>query len=116
MSPESKALVHFNDFQKLDIRVGTILEVFDFPGARKPAFQLRIDFGDIGIKRSSAQITSLYTKEELTGMQVLAVVNFPEKQIGHFFSECLVLGIENENKEVLLLRPDKKVSNGLPVS
>jgi tRNA-binding protein len=105
--------ITWNDFEKIDIRVGTIIEVNEFPEARKPAFQLSIDFGtSIGIKKSSAQITSLYQKEDLTGKQVIAVVNFPPKQIARFISECLVLGIYNEKNEVILLQPERKVSNG----
>ncbi|HNU86836.1 MAG TPA: tRNA-binding protein, partial [Ferruginibacter sp.] len=90
----------------------TILEVNDFPGARKPAYQLSIDFGEFGVKRSSAQITSLYKKEELVGRQVIAVMNFPVKQIANFFSECLVLGVYNENNDVVLLQPSMPVKNG----
>jgi tRNA-binding protein len=101
----------FNDFQKLDIRAGTIIAVDDFPEARKPAYKLTIDFGEAGIRKSSAQITSLYTKEDLLDKQIVAVVNFPPKQIGPFISECLVLGVYNE-KGVVLLQPDKNVSNG----
>lgn len=105
--------ITWNDFEKIDIRVGTIIEVKDFPEARKPAFQLSIDFGSsIGIKKSSAQITNLYQKEDLTGKQVIAIVNFPTKQIARFISECLVLGIYNEKNEVILLQPERKVSNG----
>ena len=105
-------MISWEDFEKIDIRLGTILEVNDFPGARKPAYQLSINFGESGIKRSSAQITALYTKEELIGKQVIAVVNFPVKQIGNFFSECLVLGVYNENNEVVLLQPTLAVKNG----
>lgn len=105
-------MISWDDFEKIDIRSGTILEASDFPGAKKPAYQLTIDFGDLGIKRSSAQITTLYKKEELTGKQVIAVVNFPVKQIANFFSECLVLGVYNENKEVILLQPSFPVKNG----
>ena len=105
-------MIRWDDFEKIDIRAGTIIEVNDFPAARKPAYQLSIDFGDLGIKRSSAQITSLYTKEELIGKQVVAVVNFPVKQIGNFFSECLVLGVYNENNDVVLLHPSLPVKNG----
>ncbi len=105
-------MISWDDFQKIQMRVGTILEVNDFPGARKPAYQLSINFGELGIKRSSAQITSLYSKEELKGKQVIAVVNFPVKQIGNFFSECLVLGVYNEHNEVVLLQPTLKVKNG----
>ena len=105
-------MISWDDFEKIDIRAGTIIEVNDFPAARKPAYQLSIDFGDLGIKKSSAQITSLYTKEELMGKQVVAVVNFPVKQIGNFFSECLVLGVYNENNNVVLLQPSITVKNG----
>ena len=105
-------MISWEDFEKIDIRSGTILEVDDFPGARKPAYKLSIDFGELGIKKSSAQITSLYKKEELIGSQVVAVVNFPVKQIANFFSECLVLGVYNENKEVVLLQPSLPVQNG----
>lgn len=105
-------MISWDDFEKIDIRAGTIIEVNDFPAARKPAYQLSIDFGDLGIKRSSAQITSLYTKEELIGKQVVAIVNFPVKQIGNFFSECLVLGVYNENNEVVLLQPSMPIKNG----
>ena len=105
----------WEDFEKLDMRVGTVLEVNDFPKARKPAYQLRIDFGALGIKNSSAQIVNLYSKEELLGKQIIAVVNFPPKQIANFISECLVLGIYNEDNEVVLLSPDKKTENGCKV-
>ena len=105
----------WEDFEKLDMRVGTVLEVNDFPKPRKPAYQLRIDFGALGIKNSSAQIVNLYSKEELIGKQIIAVVNFPPKQIANFISECLVLGIYNENNEVVLLSPDKKTENGCKV-
>ncbi|HEV7620636.1 MAG TPA: tRNA-binding protein, partial [Flavisolibacter sp.] len=96
--------ITWNDFEKINIRVGIILEANEFKNARKPAYQLTIDFGkDIGIKKSSAQITSLYSKEELVGREVVAVVNFPPKQIANFISECLVLGAYNEHNEVVLL-------------
>jgi len=98
------------------MRVGTILEVSDFPEARNPSYTLKIDFGnELGIKKSSAQITSLYTKEELIGKQVIAVVNFPIKQIGPFMSECLVLGAVDD-KNVTLIHPGKMVHNGLRIS
>ena len=105
-------MITWEDFEKVDIRTGTILEINDFPGAKKPAYQLTIDFGELGIKKSSAQITALYTKEALIGKQVIAVVNFPVKQIANFFSECLVLGVYNENKDVVLLHPTLSVKNG----
>ena len=105
--------ISWEDFEKIDIRVGTIIEVNDFPKARKPAYQLKVDFGEAtGIKKSSAQITVHYRKEELINRQVIAVVNFPPKQIADFVSECLVLGIYDENKNVVLLNPDKKTYNG----
>lgn len=102
----------FDDFMKLDIRVGTIMEAKPFEKARKPAYQLRVDFGDeIGVKNSSAQITDHYKAEELVGKQVLAVVNFPPRQIANFFSEVLVLGTYSEGG-VVLITPDKTVKNG----
>ena len=103
----------FDDFLKIDIRTGTILKVDDFPEARKPACKLTIDFGDeIGVKKSSAQITAHYTKEDLMGKQVLAVVNFPPRQIGPFMSEVLTLGLPDMDGEVVLLSPDQPVPNG----
>lgn len=105
-------MITWQDFEKIDIRLGTIMEANDFPGARKPAYQLSINFGELGLKRSSAQITKLYNKEELVGKQVIAVVNFPVKQIANFFSECLVLGVYNENNDVVLLQPTLPVKNG----
>jgi tRNA-binding protein len=107
--------ITWNDFEKLDIRSGTVVEVSDFPKARKPAFKLKIDFGELGIKQSSAQITRYYTRESLIGSQVIAIVNFPPKQIADFLSECLVLGIYTDEKDVVLLRPDQHVGNGLRV-
>lgn len=108
-------MISWEDFEKVDIRTGTILEANDFPGAKKPAYQLTIDFGELGIKRSSAQITVLYSLDELPGKQVIAVVNFPVKQIANFFSECLVLGVYNEDNEVVLLQPTLPVKNGSKV-
>lgn len=107
-----KPLITWNDFEKLDIRVGTILEARLFPEARKPAYQLRIDFGTLGIKNSSAQITDNYTIDTLTGKQVMAVLNFPPKKIAGFMSECLVLGIYTANNAVVLLQPEQAVPNG----
>ena len=104
--------ITWDDFAKIDIRVGTITEVNDFPKAKNPAWQITIDFGEAGIKRSSAQITHLYQKETLIGKQVVAIVNFPPKQIANFFSECLVLGVYTDKKEVVLLAPDRPVENG----
>ena len=108
----TSSTIEWPDFEKIDIRVGTILEVNDFPKAKRPAWQLTIDFGPLGIKRSSAQITALYVREALVGRQVLAVVNFPPRQIANFFSECLVLGVYTDKKEVVLIGPDRKVENG----
>ena len=105
-------MITWNDFEKIDIRVGTILTAHPFKKAKQPAYQLSIDFGDIGLKKSSAQITHLYNMEDLIGKQIIAVVNFPPKQIANFFSECLVLGVYNNNKEVVLLAADKPIKNG----
>ena len=104
--------ISLNDFEKIDIRVGTIIEAKEFPKAKKPAYKLTIDFGESGIKQSSAQITKFYCVEELVGQHVIAVVNFPPKKIADFFSECLVLGIYDENKDVVLIQPKHSVSNG----
>lgn len=108
--------ISFEDFTKIDIRVGTIIEVNDFPNARIPAYQLKIDFGDLGIKNSSAQITELYTKNELLNRQITAVINFKPKQIANFMSECLVLGVANEKNEIVLLKASKAIKNGEQVS
>ena len=108
--------ITWNDFEKVEMRVGTIIEVNDFPEARKPAYQLIIDFGpELGIKKSSAQITKRYTKNDLTGKQIIAVVNFPKKQIGTFMSECLVLGSVGLENDIVLLTSDIKVENGLRI-
>ena len=104
--------ISWDDFAKIDIRVGTITEVNDFPKAKNPAYQIAIDFGELGIKKSSAQITGLYDKNSLIGKQVVAVINFPPKQIANFFRECLVLGVYTDKKEVVLLTPDRPVENG----
>ena len=106
-------MISHEDFEKVDIRVGEILKVEDFPEARKPAYKLTIDFGtEIGIKTSSARLTKHYTKEELVGKQIIAVVNFPPKQIGPFSSEVLTLGLPDENGDVVLLMPTKSVPLG----
>lgn len=113
---KTKPEISWQDFEKIDIRCGTIISVNDFEKAKNPSYQLEIDFGDLGIKKSSAQITSLYSKEDLLGKQILAVVNFPKKQIANFFSECLVKGIYGEDpKDVTLLNPSRPVKNGLQV-
>ena len=110
---EKKSSINWSDFEKIDLRVGTILEVRDFPEARNPAYQLHIDFGgEIGILKSSAQITKRYSKEDLLNRQIVAIVNFPKKQIGKFMSECLVLGAVGLEGDVVLLNPDFKVENG----
>lgn len=109
--------ITWGDFDKIDIRVGTIISINDFPEARNPAFQLQIDFGkELGVKKSSAQITKRYQKEDLIGKQIIAVVNFPKKQIANFMSECLVLGIVGEENDVVLLSPNFKVENGLKMA
>lgn len=103
--------IEYDDFLKVDIRVGTIVEVEEFPEARKPAYKLIIDFGDFGRKRSSAQITHHYRKEDLLGKQIIAVVNFPPKQIGKFISEVLTLGLPDDKGRVVLLEPNVQVPN-----
>lgn len=102
----------WNDFEKIDMRVGTILTAGNFAEAKKPAYQLQIDFGPLGIKKTSAQITKRYDKKDLIGKQVIAVVNFPKKQIATFMSECLVLGIVGDDKDVILLKPEANAKNG----
>jgi len=105
--------IDWSDFEKVELRVGSIVEVEDFPEARKPAYRLKIDFGDeIGLRKSSAQITDIYSKQDLVGRQVVAVVNFPPKQIGPMRSECLVTGFHREDGAVVLVCPDSKVPNG----
>ncbi len=106
------AAISWEDFEKIDIRSGTIVEVQPFPKARKPAFKLWIDFGDLGVKKSSAQITVHYTPGGLIGKKIIAVINFPPRQIADFISECLVLGVYAEDGSVVLLQPDKSVGNG----
>lgn len=103
-----KDKINLKDFQKVDFRIGTIIEVNNFPKAKLPAYQLKLDFGILGIKNSSAQITHLYSKKSLLGKQVIAIVNFKKKQIANFFSECLVLGIYNNNNKVVLLQASEK--------
>ncbi|TXJ38025.1 tRNA-binding protein [Brachyspira aalborgi] len=105
----------FDNFLALDIRMGTIIEAEDFPKAKKPAYKLKIDFGSLGIKCSSAQITKLYKKEDLIGRKIVAIVNFPKKQIANFFSECLILGAIKENGEVALLSVNEDCDNGTSI-
>ena len=105
-------MITLAEFEKADIRVGTIMEALDFANAKKPAFRLKIDFGELGILKSSAQITPIYSKEELIGKQIIAVVNFPPRQVADFMSECLVLGVMGPNKVVILLQPDQPAKNG----
>lgn len=109
-------MLTWEQFEQVEMRVGTVLEVRDFPEARNPSYQLWVDFGEFGIKKSSAQITHLYQKEALVGQQVIAVVNFPPKQIATFFSECLVLGLLGESKQITLLQPERLVPNGQRVA
>ena len=105
--------INWDDFSKVELRTGTIIKVETFPEARKPAYKLIVDFGEMGIKKSSAQITELYSEKELIGKQVIGVINFPIKQIGPFMSECLITGFPNNKGNVVLAVPDKKVENGL---
>jgi len=108
--------ISFEDFTKVDMRIGTIIKVEDFPKAKKPAYQLLIDFGSLGIKRSSAQITELYTKEALLNRQVTAIVNFKPKQIANFTSECLILGVANNDGNIVLLQASRKTINGTQIN
>ena len=108
-------MITWDDFEKVEIRCGTVIEVNNFEKAKKPAYQLTIDFGEFGIKKSSAQITNHYSKETIINQQVIAVVNFPVKQIANFFSECLVLGVYDENNNVVLLQPERNVKNGMKI-
>lgn len=107
-----KELISFDDFEKIDIRMGTIIEVNEFPKAKKPAYQLTIDFGELGLKKSSAQITQLYSKESLINRQVTAIVNFKPRQIANFISEVLVLGVHNASESVVLLKASSSIKNG----
>ena len=109
-------MITWADFEKVEMRIGTVIDAADFPEARNPSYKLTIDFGEFGIKKSSAQLTKLYSKEELMNKQVIAVINFPPKQIANFFSECLVLGAVDENKEVTILQPERPVKNGLRIA
>ncbi|RNC79617.1 MAG: tRNA-binding protein [Balneola sp.] len=106
--------ITWSEFEQVELRIGTIIEAHDFPEANKPAYKLIVDFGEeIGTRKSSAQITDHYSREELIGKQVIAVINFPKKQIGHFLSECLVTGFYDEEGKVILATPDKSIKNGV---
>jgi len=105
-------LINWSDFEKVELRAGTVLEVLDFPEARKPAYKIKVDFGDFGVKWSSAQITKHYLKEELIGRQIIGVVNFPRKQIGKFMSEFLVTGMADKNGDIVLTALDREVPDG----
>ena len=104
--------ITWNDFEKVELRVGTILEAFEFPEARRPAYKVKVDFGEFGIKMSSAQITKHYTLDELPGKQIVGVINFPKKQIGKFMSEFLVTGFADESGDIVLTAVQSKVPNG----
>jgi tRNA-binding protein len=108
--------INWNDFEKVELRVGTILEVQDFPKARKPAYKMKIDFGPYGVRMSSAQITKHYTPETLLGRQVVAVINFPEKQIADFMSQCLVTGFADEQGDIVLTAVERQVPNGTKIA
>lgn len=109
------SVINWADFEKIEMRIGTIIDVADFPKARNPAYQITIDFGEYGYRKSSAQITRRYTKAALIGKQIVAVVNFPPKQIGNFMSECLILGAIGKNGDVILLQPENETQNGLRI-
>jgi tRNA-binding protein len=104
--------INWHEFEKVDLRAGTILEVADFPQARKPAYKVKVDFGPLGIKWTSAQITKHYTKEQLPGRQIMGVINFPEKQIANFMSQFLLTGFADENGDIILASIEKPVPNG----
>lgn len=109
-------MISWDDFSKVDLRIGTIIEVSDFPEAKRSAYKLKVDLGELGIKKSSAQITDLYSKENLIGLQVLCVCNFPPKQVGPYISEVLVTGFYNEDQKVVLTTVERKIPNGTRLS
>ncbi len=109
-------MITWTDFERVEMRVGTVIATADFPAAKNPAYKLTVDFGSLGVKNSSAQITKLYKKEDLLGKQIIAVVNFPPKQVANFVSECLVLGVIGDDKEIVLLQPERKVANGYRIA
>ena len=109
-------MITWTDFERVEMRVGTVIATADFPEAKNPAYKLTVDFGSLGVKNSSAQITKLYKKEDLLGKQIIAVVNFPPKQVANFVSECLVLGVIGDDKEIVLLQPERKVANGYRIA
>jgi tRNA-binding protein len=109
--------ISWDEFEKVEIRVGTVIKVEDFPEAKKPSYKLLIDFGpEIGVKKSSGQYTKLYRKEDMIGKQVLCCINFPPKQVANFMSECLTCGFNGENGEVVLAVPERKVENGVKLA
>ena len=116
MSDSKNNLIEWSDFSKIEMRVGTVISAEVFKEARNPAYKISIDFGEFGIKKTSAQITKLYLPENIIGKQVVAVINFPPKQIANIMSECLVLGGLGDEKEVTLLQPERKVKNGIKIS
>ena len=116
MTETDNNLISWNDFAKVEMRIGTIITAEIFEEVRNPAYKMQIDFGELGIKKTSAQITKLYTPEELIGKQVVAVVNFPKKQIANIMSECLVLGGLGDDKEVTLLTPERSIKNGTKIA
>ena len=116
MSNSKNNLIEWSDFSKIEMRVGTVISAEVFKEARNPAYKISIDFGEFGIKKTSAQITKLYQPENIIGKQVVAVINFPPKQIANIMSECLVLGGLGDEKEVTLLQPERKVKNGIKIS
>ena len=109
-------MITWNDFEKVEMRVGTVLEVKEFPEAKNPSYQAKIDFGDFGIKKTSAQITKLYKTDDLVGKQIIAVTNFPPKQIANIMSECLILGVVLEDGKYVVLQPERDVKNGLKIA